>query len=418
MIRFLALVAMALPQARGQTLTDAAQAQTMLARAGRAAIPCAVSALQPALTLSLRLQSGYTFRAPDGEPVTVVLRVTPDGGVPVFLTDRVVPAGEAAGVFYLGEGHYRFHWVLLDEAGRACVRDWELDAPARGAKLAIAPGAVTDLSLHGVPVRPPAPGPARLTILFEAAPILAKGGALEEPAAWNTDERMIDRRADLTRAPSAVALRPGDQTVLLGALSAVAEEFAASEIRLVAFSLAQQKEIVRREGFSLAALPDVAAALRATQFATVDYHVLLNPAGHHDLLARLINEELRDPAGAVLFLGPHEFFRDDFPAGLLDRKRGAAPAFFRLAYEHPAAAPTSGRNAITLTGADVADDPTAERALRRSAAVVTTTRPEGVADPVAAAVRKLGGRSFSIQQPREFARAVAEIRRSLGRLQK
>jgi hypothetical protein len=394
----------------GQTLASPEEAQAITARAGKAPLDCVVEAIKPVFALNSRLQSGYVYRASAEGSVTALLRVTPAGASPVHLTERTAAA--ASGTFFLGEGQYGFHLLLVDDRGRSCAKDWQLEASARGAKLAIAPGAVLDLALHGALPAKAAAG--RLSILLEAAPIAPGVSAPEEPVAWNGGRRSSTGREPLARQRSAGVLSPGDQTLLLGALSAVVERLPAAETRLVVFNLAQQRELYRGERFTLDSLPAVAEALRNTQLASVDYRVLVNPSGYQASLAKLINEELRaaPAAGGAVFLGPHELFAGDFPGKLIDGVRGAAPPFFRLAYE--VATPlTLGPSAITVTGADVQDDPAAGRAMLRGTETIATMRPDWLADPVTQAIRKLGGKSYAIQSPRQFARAVEEIRRRL-----
>src|ERR1017187_894846 len=99
------------------------------------------------------------------------------------------------------------------------------------------PDSVTEISLGAGPVRRPDPvPPKRLTILLDAAP--------------------------LTFGRSATSMiSSSDQVMLLGALSALLERVPASSVRLVVFNLEQQKELLRRDGFTLQSIDEVAGTL-------------------------------------------------------------------------------------------------------------------------------------------------------------
>jgi len=112
---------------------------------------------------------------------------------------------------------------------------------------------------------------------------------------------------------------------------------------------------------------------------------------------------------AVVILGARESFSTAFPTRLLDQNR-AAVQFFFLSLEAPGRAPAA---ATPFAGIDVDGDDSEVRAMRRSAGVVVTSRPDGVADIVSAAVRKLNGKVFGVQSPAQFRKAVDEIERRL-----
>jgi hypothetical protein len=423
------LLALAPSIASAQTLIDSAAADRIIARLQRLGgaappLPCEIRALKPALNFGLRLQSGYVYRVPMSEfsgpapRLTVLLRIAPPAGQPVYLTDRFdlpatssrSPVAEATGIFFLGEGHYRMSWLLADETGRVCRKNWELDAVAApNTKVAMAPGMVSGVALPGGPARL-----QRLTVLVDAAPILpASGSALQEPAApGDLTHLNPNARAPLASDPPPLILRPGDQTLLIGGLSALLERLPSAAVRLVVFNLEAQKELFRSDAFSPGSLNDVALALNQAQFGTVDYRVLMNHTGQNELLARLLNEELRAEthSDAVIILGARERFPDAFPARLLDANPRALP-FFLLALETaPARAPAA---ATPFAGIDADPSDAEGRAMRRSAAVVVTSRPDGLADIVSAAVRKLNGKMFAVQSPARFTKAVDEIERRL-----
>ena len=260
------------------------------------------------------------------------------------------------------------------------------------------PGTVTDVALRVSSTagrRPGAAASKRLTVLLDAAPLSA--------------------------APfTAGILRSSDQVLLLGTMSALLEHVPASSVRLVVFNLEQQKELFRRDGFAPESLNEVAQTLNQLQLAKVDYQTLLNRTGHIDLLATLINRELRaEPrSDIVVFLGPRERFHDNFPDGVLDKRRGSAPRFFFLAYQVPVpleGIAHSGERDVSFGGIEVSDNPRDERALRRSSDIIVTTPPEGLPDTLSKAIGKVKGKTMTIESPRQFAKAIKEIVGRAGR---
>jgi len=179
---------------------------------------------------------------------------------PVYLIDylRVPPvpsnigsaSAEVGGGSFVGTGHYLVDWTLFDEQGRACRRSWQLDAALsradRSVKLVMPPNTVAELSLSGsrAASHPDPVPPVSLTILLEAAPLTGRRTA-----------RSI--------------LNPGDQSVLLGTLSALLERIPTTSVRLVAFNLAQQKELFHSDDFSLRSLHYLAEAFTQLQLSQV-----------------------------------------------------------------------------------------------------------------------------------------------------
>ena len=439
---------------------------------------CQVAAIKPLLNLGLRLQAGYIFRFPlsqysgSGHNLTVLTTITPDSASrPVYLLDRLrlppVPQTdadyEASGSFFLGEGHYHINWLLFDDTGRTCRKKWDVNAElgraGRDVKLVTPPNSVTDVSLRAFSTpsrRTTAVAPKRLTVLLDAAPLstspavgslgnsasggLARmegGGALPLLPADVGARAAFQRggiggeRGTLDRMPAATrpfelgdvsgrVLRSSDQVLLLGALSALLEHLPVAAVRLVVFNLEQHKELFRSENFGLESLNDVARTLNQIQLAKVDYQVLLDRTGHIDLLAQLINRELRakPPSDIVVFLGPRERFHDKFPDRVLDKRRGSRPRFFFLAYQLPVpllSVPHAGERDVSFGGIDLPDGPQPERSMRRSGDLIITTAPEGLVDTLSRAIGKLKGKTMTVESPRQFAKAIREIDRLASR---
>jgi hypothetical protein len=439
------IVALFLRAGCAQTAIEPKEAAAVLARmprlSSRQTLSCKVTAIAPFLNLGMRLQSGYFFRIPanpSGRKLTVLTTVTPESGVPAYLLDRLEsPPGsegyyENNGSLYLGEGRYRVRWLVFDETGDTCRTSWTIDAELgrndRRGKLGIPPNTVMDVALTGRPAVA-APG-RRLTILLDAAPMTGSyadpnfdvSGVSPAPARTGDTRAVGDPTAKPVPIPpvptapdhlNEAMLRVGDRMLLLGALSAVLEQLPASEVRLVVFSLDYQKELFRRDGFTLQSVAEAGRSFERLEASGVDYHVLLNRTGHLDLLARLINRELRaEPQSEiVVFLGPRERFRDPLPDGVLDARRGPAPRFFFLAYEHPtgsAAVAYSGRNTAAVGGDDISDS---VQTIARSGGAVMSLPPQGSPDTLSRAIGKLKGKTLTFGSASELRKAIQTIQR-------
>ncbi|HEV2448548.1 MAG TPA: hypothetical protein VGS58_21595 [Candidatus Sulfopaludibacter sp.] len=335
-------------------------------------LACAVTPFGPALNFSFRMQAGYVVRVPMSQYFGprhvwfIVVRLTPEGGdgKPVFLASRVrlpdVPRTkmevEIGGGYLLGEGSYQARWMMLDDQGRVCRKEWRIESRLRKAeskaRVAMSPYSVAAFSLTGSDAGSRArddAAPFSVTILMHAAPLF----------------------------PRRTHFRATDRMLLLGSLAALLERLPARSVRLVVFNLDQQKELYRRDGFTLAAMDQIGQAMNDLELNAVDYHVLQNPRGHVDLLADLVNREIRasPPSGAVLFFGPAARFEDKPPRAALERQ-AAVPRFFYFEYRP---------------------------FFRRAGPVLP--------DSISLTVAELKGRTLIIRNPAEFANAIDQIER-------
>jgi hypothetical protein len=214
--------------------------------------------------------------------------------------------------------------------------------------------------------------------------------------------------------------------------------------------LEAQKELFRSDSFSVDAIGQVARAIDALELSTVDVRILQNPAGHIDLLAGLINQELRAPApaGAVILLGPLSRFTGKIPEGTLEKP--AASRFFyvqcrpvprriipvdsgadempasRGRAAAPAAGSTSGSAGSTGSSSSAsAPPPPPQHASDSSDAGAASSSggrggrggrvalpppgpPTGLhdTDVINAAVARLKGRTLIVQTPADLAKAI------------
>jgi hypothetical protein len=241
-----------------------------------------------------------------------------------------------------------------------CRKSWHLDVKrGRGERtvtVAIPPNSVWDYSLRGARLQQKSTDDAsaiRLSILVNAAPLYQHR----------------------TR------LRSGDVGTLLSAVTSLLEHVPTHGVRLVVFNLEQQKELYRNSEFTLARMPEVAAAMNAVELSTVDYQVLKNRRGHVDLVAGIVNREMEaDPApDVVLVIGPESRFWDRMPAELLHPRADAAPRFLNLQIIPVAMAAT------------------------------------GLPDVIGSAVARLGGKTVTVHSPGDFAKAIARLEKAEDR---
>lgn len=364
---------------------------------------CEVDPMKPRFSFSLKLQTGYVYRVPlnqyrgAGHHWVVLTRVTPQEGDqrPVYLSDEVrlppVPntdmEAEVGGSYWLGEGHYTVKSLLFDDSNRACRREWQIDARLRSGERKVeplmAPHTVAGLSWR---TSPPTDGAnsgdlSRVTILLDAAAVF----------------------------PLRTMLSASDQGLLLDFLSALVEALPARSVKLVVFHLDLQKEVFRREGFTIDAMPEVAQAMNELQPSLVDYSVLQKPGGALDLIESLTNFEIRAPeaSDAVIFLGPRTRYTAKIPPGALDQPRGAAPRFFYLQ--------CAPRPYGLLTGLTPGGPMAAGSEMGRSPMGFPLAFPNSnyVPDSIENAVARLKGRTMVAALPEDFAKAVAEVKRAM-----
>jgi len=271
---------------------------------------------------------------------------------------------EFGGGYLLGEGRYRARWVMRDERQRVCRKQWSIEVKPHSAerhvRVAMPPNAVSEFSWQSIlqPRRAATDAPPRnLTILLDVAPVSPRRGQ---------------------RAPR---LRASDRLFLIALTSAVLESVPARRVRLVAFTLDQQKEIFRRDSLAPGDLEQLQQALDTVELGTVDYRVLRNPRGYQDLLADLVNRELSaaSPSAAVLFLGPVAPYVDKVPTGkllseALEKRETAAPRFCYFQYRLVLGRPVSY-----------------------------------LPDTIDSLVARLKGKSFVIRTPADFEKAIHRL---------
>ncbi len=144
-------------------------AQLETPQPGEQALRCDVSPIKPSLNFSFRYQAGYTVAVPmnqylgSGHGWSMLTRITPEGGErkPVYLLSRIplprVPKtnveSTVGGGYLLGLGAYSVHWMMIDDTGRVCRKNWRVDVrlsrAERSVKVAMPPDTVWEMSLRG-----------------------------------------------------------------------------------------------------------------------------------------------------------------------------------------------------------------------------------------------------------------------------
>ena len=336
---------------------------------GESTVNCDVSAMRPYIDFGFHFRAGYVVRIPlnqyegKGHRWAILTRITPEGGgAPVHLVDVLnlpeVPktklSAEVGQGFLLGEGRYQVEVLLLDDHSRRCRGRIRVEAKRGRSEakldLRIEPNTVRSVVSRLTTAKPkPGERPYRISVLANVAPM------------WQRSTR----------------LRPWDREILLGALGPLLDQLPAQSVRLVMFSLDQQKTILARNGFQLEEMNDVAHVLNGLELGTVPYSVLTNKRGHLEQLADLIREELSaaEPPDAIVFLGPQSRHIDRFPQSLIEARGGGDdPKYFYVQYRPPV-----DRGAFS----DVLEN----------------------------AVKTLKGKTFHVHSPGEFASAIRQISR-------
>jgi len=360
-----------------QTIIDPAKIPAGLKHfaipSGAKPLRCDPSYLRPVLNFSLRFQAGYVVRVPmdqylgKGHWWLILERITPeaDPSKAVYMGDRYalpdVPKTNiqlsVMGGYLLGEGRYHVEWMIMDDLGRATLKEWTLEAQrthaTRNVNIVMPPGAVAEFSLRGSAATPKIDdtAPIRLTVLMNAAPM----------------------------SSGRFRLRANDKMMLLAGVSALLEHVPTKSVRLVVFNLDQQRELYRKEEFSLNDLDQVGQVLNKTELDLVDYHVLQRPKGHLDLLAGLLNGEAQGqpPADVVLVLGPRPHFTDKIPSDALPKE--GTPRILYLQYQPFL------------------------RARSQSP------------DTIQSAVKTMRGKTLVIRTPADFARGIEQVERHEAR---
>jgi hypothetical protein len=368
---------------------------------------CTVQPTKPSLNFGLRFQTGYLLEVPlvqyagAGHTWTTSIRVTPEGGQPVYLADLVdLPMtsrpefiAQVTGTFLLGEGRYHVDFAVADDTGRICRKEWPIvaatDRSERSVKVGIPPNTVADLSYTptgDAPAGPPVP--RRITVLMNSSPPYKLGlRQLYQPGVM---------------MPHLNSLESVDyREALVGILSSLLERLPGTVVRLVVFDLDQQREVLRQDGFTLKDMEKAAHAADDLEHWVVTVRELQQQPDRWALLENLIKRELAEPdrADVVLFLGPRVGMPAEMPAHFLDAERKSEMRFLYLQY------------VLAVEGMSLGPPP--EMNAR------PTTRPQwpgGIAripqlDTIDLTVARLKGKTVVVHTALDFSKAIDTIKR-------
>jgi hypothetical protein len=294
-------------------------------------LKCELETLKPSMDFAFRFQAGYVLRCPvkifGGQKglVATYIRITPDGGKPLFLSEAYsvpeMPADlrnrtnvhklsqefEFSGGFSMGEGHYAVDVLVVDSSTRVLHKHWDLRAvrthDERNVQVAMPALTAAPLYNRSWNGKMTADGKGlRVTILLNAAP----------------------------RDPRATRLRAWDRAMLIDSLSSMLRAIPTESVRLVAFNLEQQREIFRDERLDRPGLGRLGRSLRELELGTVSYSVLKNHGGWAEMLSSLTNQEVEaeEPSDVVIFVGPMSRNLGKVPAEYLTPAKGRRPHFY------------------------------------------------------------------------------------------
>jgi len=263
-------------------------------------------------------------------------------------------------------------------------------APAQGAA-----GPRAEFPLPDRATAPQPPSGQRLTMLLNVGSVLLRGGSFSGGA--------------------------GDR-LMYAAISSLSHRAAA--VKLVVFDAERQHELLRFEAFSLADLKQVTEAMEKWKLGPVDYRALQRDPGAVDIVAALINEQLRadPPPDLVVFVDPGSWdrFSDRSARKALKIPRGARPRFFALQFG-PSAANSmasqylSGRGRAGGQPAPSQSSGTAgPSAPPRGPWPHSAVPPPRGHDKIRPAVARLDGKTFFMSSPGQLPKAIAEIEQGAG----
>lgn len=134
--------------------------------------------------------------------------------------------------------------------------------------------------------------------------------------------------------PYVFKLRAWDRSFLMSSLASLLQQTPCADVRLIAFSLQQQREIFRQEHFDKSGFVKLSQAVGDLELGVISVHDLQGRLGWVSLLAGLSNQEViaHDPSDVVIFLGPATVQIRKVPQGMLKPRETTNPRFFYFEY--------------------------------------------------------------------------------------
>lgn len=276
-------------------------------------LPCTVTPTKPSLGFDLKFHSGYEVSVPlqelagEGNQLTMVLRVTPEGHAdePVYFSQHVaVPAigadekGPAflQGVFDVGEGRYHVDWLMRDRMERICSFHWDAEASLPGKDKQMA------LDITAGAVRS-----------YDAEPFK------QEPPVRRQSGEPLNVKVVVNFAPQdaqSATLQPLDIDALISILRNIARDPRVGRFSIIAYNMQEQRVIYRQENTSQIDFPALGQSLGSLNLGTVDLKKLSQKHGDTEFLSNLITKEVgeaKDSPDAVIFAGPKVLLDEGVP---------------------------------------------------------------------------------------------------------
>jgi hypothetical protein len=321
--------------AHGQSLVQADEAREVNRFLDESAqshnsLPCQIHGQTRAwLDFVLRYGSGFSIECrlgqiQLGETLQAFIRIKPQDGQAVLMKEEFdVPSRpqqrsaepnsvklddmsiSMSGWFAVGEGSYSVEMLLTDPQHHTSRKAWAFKAgkrdQARTLASALKPGEVAPPSAAPWSGKLDSKG-MRLTVLLH----VDSYGA--ETMAWY-------------------------RAIVLQSLTSLLNQTPCREVRVVAFSLDQAREIFREERFDADGFTKLSDALEHLQMGTVAYQALEKRAWQ-EFLIKVVDEEAatKEPADAVIFLGSGTHFDGAPPKPALHDIEGSPVHFFDFRY--------------------------------------------------------------------------------------
>jgi len=290
-------------------------------------LDCSIERESPVLDFTFHFDAGYRITCPIREfvgrktRVTILVRVTPEGGAPVVLGTHAVfrglsvtlPAGVpvrrkvyylASGGFSVGEGRYHVEVLLADPRKRTCSRAWWIKVPHHSQKAVPVVLAAHQVSSLRIPdwSGPRQKGGLRLAVLLSAG-------------SFN---------------PRAARLGAGYQMMLLQILSSLLQQVPCRSVRLVAFSLDQEQVIYRSDSFQPSDFARLHRSFNGLNLGVVSVETLRRQNEWAQMLAKLASQQLtaQPPPDAVIILGRSFHWMKKVPREMLMFPYPGRPGFF------------------------------------------------------------------------------------------
>jgi hypothetical protein len=333
---FLAGIALAVPARAQESLSaqDIPEANRLIDTDSKVAnsLKCHIEMWRPFIDFDFRYVSLFGISAngvqfAPGDRLTLLLRITSAQGkrfllarnfqIPAIPRDMVSsfrPKSVRIGVtggFAIGEGRYVVELLLYDDRGHKRYRRWNSAAIIDRKETmtpALAPSTVAPLLADRWDGKLD-PNGFRLTVLLDARA---------------TRERTSDLREE--RFSLAPFLLPQ-------VLASLLRQVPCESVTVVAFNLAQEREIFRQEQFDAQGFARLSTALKNLQPAVVSYQALQR-GNSAEFLVGLVEKQIsaQQSPDAVIFIGPNTHVREQQPKRVRNSLEAATQHFFYFEY--------------------------------------------------------------------------------------